>query len=283
MNISFLEKNYQKTYDSPNIKVNLKDLFMSDYAQLLHEARIKAEPIEQLTASGVKLTRMSAYEVQEKGISLRESEGEKVIGLKMGLTSEAKRKQMDLDAPLYGVLTDKMQIQNNGLYTMEGKIHPKAEPEVAFMFSKELDSTMSYDEVFSSIKWAAPAIEILDSRYKQFKYFSMEDVISDNSSSSYFIVGESFEVKSKEDYFDKKLKFLVNGEIAFEGNSNAISDDPLNSILELARLMEARRKKVPANVVILAGAATAAVALEAGMTVSLEVEGMKKVEFKVEA
>ncbi|MAW07011.1 MAG: 4-oxalocrotonate decarboxylase [Halobacteriovoraceae bacterium] len=283
MNISFLEKNYQKTYDSPNIKVNLKDLFMSDYAQLLHEARIKAEPIEQLTASGVKLTRMSAYEVQEKGISLRESEGEKVIGLKMGLTSEAKRKQMDLDAPLYGVLTDKMEIQNNGLYTMEGKIHPKAEPEVAFMFSKELDSTMSYDEVFSSIKWAAPAIEILDSRYKQFKYFSMEDVISDNSSSSYFIVGESFEVKSKEDYFDKKLKFLVNGEIAFEGNSNAISDDPLNSILELARLMEARRKKVPANVVILAGAATAAVALEAGMTVSLEVEGMKKVEFKVEA
>ena len=256
---------------------------MTDYAQLLHTARLNAEPIEQLTAAGAKLTRMNAYEVQEKGISLRESEGEKVIGLKMGLTSEAKRKQMDLDAPLYGVLTDKMEIQNNGSYTMDGKIHPKAEPEVAFMFSRELDATMSYDEVFSAIKWAAPAIEILDSRYKQFKYFSMEDVISDNSSSSYFIVGESFEVKSKEDYFDKKLKFLVNGEIAFEGNSNAISDDPLNSILELARLMEARGKKVPANVVILAGAATAAVALESGMTVSLEVEGMKKVEFKVEA
>ena len=256
---------------------------MTDYAQLLHDARLNAEPIEQLTAAGAKLTRMNAYEVQEKGISLRESEGEKVIGLKMGLTSEAKRKQMDLDAPLYGVLTDKMEIQNNGSYTMDGKIHPKAEPEVAFMFSRELNATMSYDEVFSAIKWAAPAIEILDSRYKQFKYFSMEDVISDNSSSSYFIVGESFEVKSKEDYFDKKLKFLVNGEIAFEGNSNAISDDPLNSILELARLMEARGKKVPANVVILAGAATAAVALESGMTVSLEIEGMKKVEFKVEA
>ena len=256
---------------------------MTDYAQLLHSARLNAEPIEQLTAAGAKLTRMNAYEVQEKGISLRESEGEKVIGLKMGLTSEAKRKQMDLDAPLYGVLTDKMEIQNNGSYTLDGKIHPKAEPEVAFMFSRELDATMSYDEVFSAIKWAAPAIEILDSRYKQFKYFSMEDVISDNSSSSYFIVGESFEVKSKEDYFDKKLKFLVNGEIAFEGNSNAISDDPLNSILELARLMEARGKKVPANKVILAGAATAAVALEAGMTVSLEVEGMKKVEFKVKA
>ena len=256
---------------------------MSDYAQMLHAARLNAEPIEQLTASGAELSRMNAYEIQEAGIAMRESDGEKVIGLKMGLTSEAKRKQMNLDAPLYGVLTDKMEIQNNGSYSLEGKIHPKAEPEVAFMFTKELDASMSYDEVFSAIKWAAPAIEILDSRYKQFKYFSMEDVISDNSSSSYFIVGESFSVNLKEDYFDKKLKFFVNGEVAFEGNSNAISDDPLNSILELARLMDARGKKVPANTVILAGAATAAVALEPGMSISLEVEGMKKVEFKVEA
>ena len=89
-----------------------------------------------------------------------------------------------------------------------GKIHPKAEPEVAFMFKKELDDSMTYQEVFEAIKWAAPAIEILDSRYKQFKYFSMEDVISDNSSSSYFIIGDKFSVNSKEDYFDKKLKFL---------------------------------------------------------------------------
>jgi 2-oxo-3-hexenedioate decarboxylase len=256
---------------------------MSDYAKMLHVARSTARPIEQLTASGAKITRAEAYDIQEKGISLRELDGEKVIGLKMGLTSEAKRKQMNLDAPLYGVLTDKMEIKNNGEYSLQGKIHPKAEPEVAFMFTKELDSSMSYEDIFSSIKWAAPAIEILDSRYKQFKYFSMEDVISDNSSSSYFIIGNPFPVTSKSNYFDKTLKFLVNGQVAHEGNSNAISDDPLNSILELVKLMEVRRKKVPADVVILAGAATAAVALEPGMTVSLEVEGMEKVDFKVEA
>ncbi len=255
---------------------------MNDFAQMLQSARLNAKPIEQLTASGAKLSRMDAYDVQEKGIILRKLDGEKVIGIKMGLTSEAKRAQMDLDAPLYGVLTDQMQIQNKGIYSLDGKIHPKAEPEIAFMFKKELNVSMSYDEVFSSIKWAAPAIEILDSRYKQFKYFSMEDVISDNSSSSYFILGESFDVKSKEDYFDKKLKFYINEKVAYQGNSNAISNDPLLSVLELIRLLEARGKKVPAETIILAGAATSAVALEAGMKVSLEVEGMKKVEFKVE-
>ena len=112
---------------------------MNDYAQLLHHARLSADPVEQLTASGANLSRMEAYDIQEKGIDLRLSDGEKVVGLKMGLTSEAKRKQMNLDAPLYGVLTDKMEIQNNGEYSLKGKIHPKAEPEVAFMFSKELD------------------------------------------------------------------------------------------------------------------------------------------------
>ena len=256
---------------------------MSNYAQILHEARLSAKPVEQLTASGADISRSQAYEIQESGIILRESDGEKVIGYKMGLTSEAKRKQMDLDAPLYGVLTDKMEITNNGSYSMAGKIHPKAEPEVAFMFTKELNDSMTYQEIFETIKWAAPAIEILDSRYEQFKYFSMEDVISDNSSSSYFIIGDKFSVDSKEDYFDKKLKFFVNGNVVHEGNSNAISDDPLNSIIELTRLMSARGKKVPANTIILAGAATAAVALEEGMRISLEVEGMNQVEFKVEA
>lgn len=256
---------------------------MSNYAQILHEARLSAKPVEQLTASGADISRSQAYEIQESGITLRESDGEKVIGYKMGLTSEAKRKQMDLDAPLYGVLTDQMEITNNGSYSMAGKIHPKAEPEVAFMFKKELDNSMTYQEIFEAIKWAAPAIEILDSRYKQFKYFSMEDVISDNSSSSYFIIGDKFSVNSKEDYFDKKLKFFVNGNVVHEGNSNAISDDPLNSIIELTRLMGARGKKVPADTIILAGAATAAVELEQGMRISLEVEGMNQVEFKVEA
>ena len=65
---------------------------------------------DRLTASGAELTRHDAYGIQEKGINFRLEDGEKVIGMKMGLTSEAKRKQMNLDAPLYGFLTDKMEV-----------------------------------------------------------------------------------------------------------------------------------------------------------------------------
>ena len=107
----------------------------------------------------------------------------------MGLTSEAKRKQMDLDSPLYGELTDKMQVQNGGTYKLDGQIHPKIEPEIAFLISKELSGIVTREQVLEATSEVYACMEILDSRYKQFKYFSMEDVISDNSSSSQFILG----------------------------------------------------------------------------------------------
>ena len=41
------------------------------------------------------------------------------------------------------------------------------------------------------IEKVAPAIEVIDSRYKNFK-FSLEDVIADNCSSSGYVIGEWF-------------------------------------------------------------------------------------------
>ena len=254
---------------------------MNDYAKELHTARITADPVEQLAASGAKITRSGAYKIQEEGINLRVADGEKVVGMKMGLTSEAKRKQMNLDAPLYGVLTDKMELKNDGVFSIQGMIHCKAEPEIAFAFNKDLNPGMSYEEIFDSIEWIAPAIEILDSRYKQFKYFSMEDVISDNSSSSHFIIGEKKTNFTKNDYYNLSMKFLINDELVHEGNSNNISGDPLNSIVELCQLMKFTETSLPMNRVVLAGAATAAVELQKGMTVKLIVQNHSETTFSV--
>ncbi|CAN0045082.1 unnamed protein product, partial [Chrysoparadoxa australica] len=109
---------------------------ISKWAQTLHKARLNKEPIEQISDKISEFKREDAYAIQEAGIGLRESDGEKLIGLKMGLTSEAKRKQMDLDSPLYGELTDKMEISNGGTYKLAPQIHQKIEPEVAFLISK---------------------------------------------------------------------------------------------------------------------------------------------------
>lgn len=256
---------------------------ISKWAQTLHKARLNKEPIEQISDKISEFKREDAYAIQEAGIGLRESDGEKLIGLKMGLTSEAKRKQMDLDSPLYGELTDKMEISNGSTYKLAPQIHPKIEPEVAFLISKELKGEVTREEVLDATSEVYPCMEILDSRYKQFKYFSMEDVISDNSSSSHFILGPALKDFKNLDLANLSLKMKVNGQVAEEGNTSAISGDPVISVIQLCELLQRRGRVLPAGTIVLAGAATIAVALEPGMEVVLEMEGMENTSVKVEA
>ncbi len=256
---------------------------IKDWAQTLQNARLETAPIEQISDKIKDFSRPDAYSIQERGIELREEMGEKVIGLKMGLTSEAKRKQMDLDSPLYGVLTNKMKVENGGTYKLTNQIHPKIEPEIAFLISKELSGSVTREEVLAATSEVYSCMEILDSRYKQFKYFSMEDVISDNSSSSQFILGEPLKDFSSLNLADLKLKMKVNGTVAQEGTTAAISGDPVISVMQLCELLAVRGKSLPAGSIVLAGAATIAVALEPGMNIELEMEGFETMSVKVEA
>ena len=160
------------------------------WARVLHGARAQANPIAQISKEIVSFSRSDAYSIQELQWNLRSQEnGEKQVGWKMGLTSEAKRKQMNLDSPLYGFLSDKMQVPHQGVFHLEGTIHPKIEPEIAFLITQDLKAPVTRDQVLKACGGVAAALEILDSRYENFKYFSMEDVIADNSSSSHFVVG----------------------------------------------------------------------------------------------
>lgn len=258
------------------MKKNLESL-----ATMLHEARINAKPVPQISKDVRDLSRNDAYSIQEQQLSFRQQRGEQLIGWKMGLTSEAKRKQMNLDSPLYGVLTNVMQVEQNGVFSLKGTIHPKIEPEIAFLISKDLSGAVTRDQVLNSCSAVAACMEILDSRYEQFKYFSMEDVIADNSSSSHFVVGPWMGNFQKIDLTNLKMQMFVNGELAQSGVSKDISGDPVISVIELCSMLSQRGHILKAGSVVLAGAATTAVQLEPGMKIKLTVEKLQDVEVSV--
>lgn len=250
-------------------------------AQTLDDARLKSEALPQFSSNFPDFSRTDAYSVQEKGIKMRTSRGEKIVGLKMGLTSEGKRKQMNLDSPLYGVLTDIMEVPDNGTFKLIGSIHPKIEPEIAFYINKDLKGIISREDVLAATEYIAPALEILDSRYVGFKYFRMEDVIADNSSSSHFIIGPKCTNFKSLDLKNLKMQMKINGETKTEGISSDISGDPVISVIQLAELLDQRGQFIPANTIVLAGAATLAISLEPNILVSLEVESLQEMSVKV--
>ena len=119
-----------------NNEVPMNTDTLKNIADQLNTARTQCAPVEQFSGTHKDMTRADAYTVQELGVEYRQSQGENIVGLKMGLTSEAKRKQMDLDSPLYGVLTDKMRLQSGGEYSLKGQIHPRLNQKLLFLSPK---------------------------------------------------------------------------------------------------------------------------------------------------
>lgn len=249
---------------------------LNKIASTLDQAAVTAESVEMISLTQA-ISLDQAYEIQGKILDLRYSRGETLAGYKMGFTSRAKMIQMGVDDLIWGRLTDAMQIKEDQEIDVTHYVHPRAEPEIAFLLKSPLSGIVTKEEALAAVEAIAPAIEIIDSRYTNFK-FSLADVVADNCSSSSFLVGDWQSSESNIDGL--AMNFKVNGELVATGSSNDILDHPINSLVEAARCIAADGHELKAGQIILAGAATAAVALEPNQTISLDVANLGSCQFK---
>lgn len=220
-----------------------------------------------------------AYHIQRASIAQRHARGEKPIGIKLGFTSRAKMIQMGVDSLIWGLLTDAMLREEGGVVDLGDFIHPRVEPEVCFLTSKVIDRPLTLLEAGNYLEAVAPAMEIIDSRYRNFK-FTLEDVVADNCSSAGLIVGAfSDNVKDLRSLSNRGVTMRFNGHAVQLGSTGAILGNPLRSIVQASQLLAAAEMSLPAGSLIMAGAATAAEALRPGLHVSTDIGGLGRVEF----
>ena len=241
-------------------------------AKLLDEALLERREIPPLTRTHGDFGLAAAYDVQRRGLALQLARGARVVGYKMGLTSAAKRQQMNLGEPIYGFLTEAMRVR--GELSVASGIHPKIEPEIAFVTARELRGAVTRAEALAACAHVMPALEVLDSRFTGFKYFSLPDVVADNCSSWRFVLGEPVPVR---DVGGLRMTMSVDGKVVQEADSSAISGHPAESLVQLCAMLSVHGLSLPAGSVVLAGAATVAEPLRAGMRVTLEVEQLGSV------
>ncbi len=252
---------------------------LKQLADKLDQAAANAQSITQLSAS-TQLSLHEAYEVQKLSIGLRLLRGEKLVGYKLGFTSRAKMEQMGVDDLIWGRLTDTMMIADGGQINLSNYVHPRAEPEIAFRLKHPLSGKVSKETALAAIDAVACAIEVIDSRYQNFK-FSLSDVIADNCSSTGYVVGPWHNADTQLDNLPMVLK--VDGVEVQRGSSMDILDHPLNSLIEAARCVAEYGESLKPGQIVLAGAATAAVALSPGQTISVEVDGLASCQFSTMA
>lgn len=252
---------------------------IAELAQIVDQAAMNATATSQLSLAH-SFTVDEAYAIQKASIDRRIERGEKLIGIKMGFTSEAKMKQMGVHDMIWGLLTDSMWLEEGEELNFDECIHPRAEPEICYRLAKELNREYKLDEVFDLVDGVASAIEVIDSRYENFK-FSLEDVIADNCSSRALVVGEWQTPPADLNGLGMELKF--DGEIVREGSSDAILDNPWRSLAAATRLAHQYGLTLPAGSIVMAGASTPAEFLKRGSVVSVNVDSLGSASFKVNA
>ena len=248
-------------------------------AERVDMAALNAEAIPQL-ALEVELDEADAYKVQAASIARRLKRGERRNGMKMGLTSRAKAIQMGVHDVIWGRLTDAMTVEEGTSISMSKFVHPRVEPEVAFLLNRPLPVGATALEAQDAIAAVAPAIEIIDSRYKDFK-FSLGDVVADNTSASGIVIGPWN--RNIEDISNLGVALSIGGAVRQVGSTAAILGHPIRSLVAAANRSGAAGEELEEGWIVMAGGATAAEALSIGDHVNVEVQGLGIASFKIEA
>jgi 2-oxo-3-hexenedioate decarboxylase len=227
--------------------------------QQLDNAQVTVTAMSQLPPG---LALPDAYAIQHAVLARRLDRGEHLIGIKLGFTSRAKMAQMGVSDIIVGQLTDAMRIPDGGEADLTRFIHPRIEPEIAFRLGRDLGPSDPGADIEAAVDAVAPALEIIDSRYREFR-FSLPDVVADNTSAAAFVVGPWQPVGSS--LANRAVRLTIDGEPAEIGSTAAILGHPTRALHALLAMADRYDFPLRAGDVVLAGAATAAVPFTAAL------------------
>lgn len=208
------------------------------------------------------LTIEQAYRIQDLTLELRLARGETLVGVKLGLTSVAKQKRMGVDAPFVAWLTDAMMLAPETPVPSSRLIHPRAEPEIAFVMGRRL-SGGHIDAVtaLAATSSVHAAVEIIDSRYRDF-IFTAPDVIADNASSSFVLMDPTPHAVGGRDLAMQTVLVESQGRVLDSATGAAILGHPAEALAFAARVLAARGLAIEPGWIVLCGAMTDAYALD---------------------
>lgn len=242
-------------------------------ADTLIEAERTRRPVVPFTRANPFLDAEVAYKAQRLVVEHRTQAGEGVIGVKLGLTSRVKREALGIHEPVYGRLTTGMVVPPGEPVPVDRLIHPRAEPEIAFLVRDRIEGPVTTAGVLAATEAVVAAIEIMDSRYAD--RFRLPDSIADNAGAARVVLGSR--PRAPRDLVDLRLLgcvFRARGEVIGTAAGGAAMGDPAAAVAWLVNTLAAKGEHLPAGSVVLAGGLTGSVPLIRGAAVSAEFDGL---------
>lgn len=209
-----------------------------------------------------------AYAVQDEVLRRRIEAGESVVGVKLGLTSRAKQQRMNVHAPLTGWLTDAMVLPAGVPVPQDQLIHPRAEPEIVFVLGAPLEGPgVTAATAMAAVDWVYGGVEIIDSRYRDFR-FTLPDVVADNASSARFVTGPIGRRPEGLDLLLEACLLEVDGSVVDSATGAAVQGHPAEALALAANDLARRGLRLESGWIVLTGGMTDAVFTPPGSSVA---------------
>lgn len=250
-------------------------------AHRLNEAMEQRKTLTPLTTDFPELTIDQAYAISLAFLRIRLDKSEKVIGKKIGLTSDVVQQMLGVHQPDFGFLTDKMQYPSGAEIVLDKTlIQAKSEGEIAFKLKDDLvGPNVTAADVLAATDQVFACFEIVDSRIENWQ-INIQDTVADNASCGIFVMSERGVDPHSVDFENCSMTIKNNGEIVATGIGSAALGSPLNCVAWLANTLGEYDIPLKAGDIILSGSLAAMIPCAVGDDMSVEIEGVGGAEFK---
>ncbi|MFK0224839.1 2-keto-4-pentenoate hydratase [Streptomyces sp. NPDC090303] len=254
----------------------LTDRQRLEAAELLRSAEHAVTPIDPLTESFPGIDTEDAYEIQLLNVRHRLAAGAEVRGHKVGLSSPVMQRMMGVDEPDYGHLLHDMELRPDVPVVAARFCRPRVEVEVGFVLGADLPGEgCTPEDVLAATERVVPALELIDSRIRDWR-ITIADTIADNASSAGYVIGEGRDPREL-DLTAIDARLTRGDELLAEGRSDAVLGDPARSVAWLARTVARFGVPLRKGHVVLPGSCTRAVDVAAGSTFTAGFDGLGSV------
>lgn len=222
----------------------------------------------------------TAYRVQDEVLRRKTARGRRVTGVKLGLTSRPKQERMGIDSPLTAWLTDDMPLPAGEPLTVADLIHPRVEPEIVFVLGERLAGPgVTRDTALAAVARVGAGLEVIDSRYTDFR-FALPDVVADNASSARYVVGDVWRDPRELDLAAEPCRLDVDGETEDTATGAAVQGHPAEALALAANTLARRGIALEPGWTVLTGGLTDAVFARPGATIAAAFGGLGTVSLR---
>lgn len=256
-------------------------MIQQQWYQRLVEARDTVRPVDSLQATFGALTIEQAYGVQDRMIADRLRSGERIIGWKVGATSQAIMEQLGIDEPIYGCITSSSVRANTAPVKASAFCRLAVEGEIAFVMNKKLRGPgISPADVLGATAGIMGAVELVDCRIKGWKP-TIAEAIADNALHAGLILGAAMVPTTGLDLQTEGVILKKNGRLLASACGIEALDHPLNVITWLANKLAQYDHEIREGEVILTGSLTEYFPVSPGDALEVRFSHLGAIQFSV--